>query len=317
MEIAQLKNIALHIIKYTNLLNNPNIKNNIEIKNNNIYLIKDSKIILQQKIDLNKLKSNLQNIYYQKNIFNNYETRYSPFEADRQINKDIWKNTYNRINFPKFMPIALMTLLLTKELPSLIDFIKIYMLSYMELISEKEQTNERFLLYKEKINNDRTRLGQTIIFADGQKINNKLLRFRKEFSPYIYNLPINEFTTEHLCNRIHKVYGSIIRDIYNALYFYKYNIYTYYNLLDDYLGIDLFLNGIPVYAYTNTFGGQEFRDKKIHERHPNLNKNIGIKLEKEIYKEKLNGLYLIKDEDILKIKNILNKGINSFVKISF
>ena len=41
MEITQLKNIALYIIKYTDLLNIPNVKNNIEIKNNNIYLIKN------------------------------------------------------------------------------------------------------------------------------------------------------------------------------------------------------------------------------------------------------------------------------------
>lgn len=317
MTLDDQKRIAKYIIKYNNEVNHPTIENNIEIKNNTILLKINNQVIISKKIPYDKIKKDLEKMVYQKNTFRNIETKYSPFEADKHQYKDVWKNSYNRINFPKFMPVGLMCVLLTGEFPSLVDFTKIYMLSYIKRVVPSEGKNERFKLYKDYIKDDRTRLGMSIIFADGEQLTNRLLQFREEFKHSINNFPINEFTTEQLCNRIHKVYGSIIRDIYNALYFSKHSLNTYYSLLNDYLGIDLFINGIPVYAYTNTTGGQEFRKKKILYRHPKLNPNIGIKLEKDVYKENWNQLYLVSDQTIIEIRNKLNEGINEIITVLY
>ena len=94
---------------------------------------------------------------------------------------------------------------------------------------------------------------------------------------------------------------------------------SYYNFLDDLSGIDLILDGVPVFAYTNTISGQEFRKKKREERHPEL-ADIGIALEKNVYSEKTGGVYLINqkkaEETILKVKQI-NNGLRKILKVSF
>ena len=327
----QLITLSSAIETCFHICNKPDKSNNIEIKNNVISLILNDSIIFQKELDVISLKEKLQKISYHKNIFQQKDSPFNPLEADRKENKIVWRKDYKGIDFPKFIPIILFSLLIIGEIPSIIDFCKIYMLSYIEPVPKNELISNRLSLYDEsfiKHKNDRERIDQIIYYNESTlsyQIKNSLIRFKPKYLSYIHNLPINEFSTEHLCSRIYKMYGSIVRDIYNPLYFSLFNIDSYYSLYYDLSGIDLFLNNIPVYAYTDTSSGHEFRAKKISQRHPELKSNFCIILEKNIHNnissEKTNGLYLINEDVANNIINVVqeykNKELDKFIKISF
>lgn len=318
MDFNEIKRVSSLIEKYHYIANKPTDENNIEIKNNTIYLIDNGQIVMERCLDIEDIRKQLNNTIYQKNVFKGSDAIFNPLEADREDYKFVWKNNYNRIDFPKFLPILLFSLLELGIVPSIIDFCKIYMITYTEAIDKRYFNDNRLKLYKNVFINDRERIGLKITFSDGQEMNNKLIRFKDKYLNYVHGMPINEFTTEHICCRIYKVYGSAVRDVYNALCFKEFGIDTYYNLVDDLSGIDLFLNDIPVFSYTNTGAGQEFREKKIQERHPELNCKIGIKLEKNIYDERVGGVYLINKITIQKIVNLISTdNIKDIITISF
>ena len=319
MTDEQIRIIAEKVQKHIITCNCPSVSNNIEIKNNSIKLIKKGHTVREQQIDIDYIKEQLHHIKYEKNVFNGDDAIFNPLEADRKYNKQVWKVNYNRINFPKFMPVLLISLLCFGEFPTIIEFLQIYKLAYTEEVNSENiiPEDKRMSLYCVDNVNDRMSVGKELTFSNGKKMINKLIKFKDKYSCFIYGLPINEFTVENLCSRVCKVYGSLVRDIYNALYISTFGVDTYYSLLDDLLGIDLFINNIPVFAYTNTFGGQEFRQKKVSERHPNLNQGIGIKLEKNIYYNKVGDLYLIGDKTIQNIIDTINNGLNKIVSIYF
>lgn len=320
MDEKEIMKVAGLLNKYYRIANIPNELNNIIIKGNIISIKENGVEIFKRELFVDKLKEDLEQMNYMKNVFSNSEDSiYNPFEADREENKYIWKYDYNHIDFPKFISVLLFSLLAVGKIPSIIEFCKIYILAYTEAFDPKYSNPMRMSLYALPNVKDRCRVGQTILF-DGQKLSNNLLRFTEKYKVFLKDLPINEFTTEHICSRIYKVYGSIVRDIYNVLYFDKLGAKSYYNFLDDLAGIDLMINDVPVFAYTNTKGGQEFRQKKIEERHPELN-NIGIALEKKVYSEKIGGVFLINEETakkVIEVANELNEqGLKKIIKVSF
>ena len=178
---------------------------------------------------------------------------------------------------------------------------------------------ERLNLYNDKNCNDRTRILSTTIY-DNQIITNALIKFKqKYFQSSVSGLPLNEFSIEHMCFRVYKVYGSIMRDIYHAVFFNTYdNISASYSYYEDLNGVDLFLNNIPIYAYTDTSSAIEFAKEKNQYRHKNL--PFGIILQKTIYEKKLTGFYFVKDKTINRIveevKKIGENSLDHFILIN-
>lgn len=308
LSLAEIKNISFMLKKYHKIANEPDENNNIVIKNGKIGLFSNGEYVLVRKIDFQSLIDNFNTIRYCSNIFDSNDSKFSPLEADRNKNKWLWKNSYNHINIPKFMSIMLFTLLLMDKLPSIIEFCMIYIYTYTEEIPIEDQTNERFKLYSKNISNDRSQLGK-IIYYNQQKpgIKNKVLRFKSQFNNYIKGLPINEFTSEQLCFRIHKVYGSIMRDIYLPLIFNIKGVDAYYSWLDDMDGIDCILNNVPIFSFTDTKTAEEFRYKKVRFRHINL-VDWGINFKADLNKSLKTKTLLLPDEEaIKKILHTLNK----------
>ena len=144
MNLEEIKAVSSVIEEYFYICNKTDKLNNIEIKNNVISLIKDGLVVMQKEINITELRDKLKQTVYQKNVFKGNDAIFNPLEADRKENKFVWKKDYNKINFPKFIPIILFSLLVTGEIPSIIDFCKIYMLSYTEMIPKDEITDKRF-----------------------------------------------------------------------------------------------------------------------------------------------------------------------------
>lgn len=305
--------------KYCIIANRPNDDNNIEINGNIISIKEKGNEIYNRMLNVDSIREKLENTPYVKNIFSNVDSIYSPFEADRKENRYIWTAYYNNISFPSFISVLLFSLLATGEIPSIVEFCAIYLSTYTEVIDVKYSNPSRNILYTLSNVEDRVRVGKEIVFGD-IKIKNNLLRFKGKFTEYLKDFPINEFTTEHICSRIYKAYGSIVRDIFNVLYFDKLGEKSYYNFLDDLSGIDLMLNDIPIFAYTDTKASQEFRQRKRDERHPELSKT-GVALESLIGEKKKGKVYLIDECTAKKIieatKYLRDNNVKRIIKITF
>ena len=90
---------------------------------------------------------------------------------------------------------------------------------------------------------------------------------------------------------------------------------TYYSLLDDLHGIDGIVGGIPYYGYTKTGAGNDFRKKKLTERHPELNAELGIALQKSVQGK--GGVYIVSDKVLETVAQaVLNKEIDSMKVIA-
>lgn len=320
----QIKEIASLVEKYVDVFEHPDKNNNIIIENNLISIIKDGKTVCSKRINPHDLKNQIEQITYgEENIFKNNNSPFSPLDADRKENKIVWKKNYNKINFPKFIPVFLLSLLLTDKIPSVIDFCYIYANAYTEPIPYDEISDNRLSLYREIFinnKNDHERLDK-ITQIDNQSMINILIRFKdKYYKNYIYGLPINEFSLEHLAYRIYKVYGSIVRDVFNALYIstFDLSIQTSYSLNKDLNGVDLYVNEIPIYAFTKTSEGDYFSKIKKNNRHK---LKFGIRLIADLSNKK-SGIYLITDDavnqiiDIVKNKTI-DKSLDKFYNVEF
>ena len=320
MTNREIEYISQLIDRYYRIANIPNKLNNIVIEGNVISIIENGNILYKRELDVKDIKVNLDNIHYSKNVFIQSDYIYSPFEADKKAHKKYWKFDYNHIDFPKFLSVLLFSLLAVGKIPTIMEFCKIYMLAYTEAISPNNSNPMRFSLYAIPNVNDRSRIGQKIVFTDGQVLPNNLLRFKEKYKVFLSDFPINEVTTEHLCSRIYKVYGSAVRDIYNVLFFNEIGVKSYYDFLTDLQGIDLMIEGIPVFSYVDSENGLDFRQKKVQERHPHL-ADFGIALEKKVYSETKGGLYLINEDSATKVINAVNElkdsAVKKIVKVSF
>lgn len=306
---TESEKICFLLKKYMRIVNKPDESNNIILENNKIKLLKDDNIVLQRNLNVLNLLNYISNFNYPSNIFKSQDCQFSPFEADRNKNKWIWKENYCHINIPTFMPILLFSLLISDSIPSISEFCLIYINTYTEEIPIEELSLERFKLYSRRIINDRTKLGK--IYCYNQKppvIKNKILRFKNSCLKYISGLPINEFTTEQLCYRIHKAYGSIIRDIFTPLLFYEKGVDAYYSWATDLSGIDCILNNVPIFSFTDTKVAKEFRRKKIKIRHKDL-VDWGINLKADLAKPIISRKLLLPTEEaIQQVLICLNKS---------
>lgn len=322
MTESDINKISRLIEKYSKIANEPDDLNNIVIDGHVISIIENGVEIYKCELDINSIRKKLDNNNgYVENVFYHSDSIFSPFEADRDENKCFWVSEYNNISFPYFISVLLFSLLAVGELPTIMEFCKIYLGAYTEIIDVSCSNPKRNLLYaiSNNGNKDRARVGKIFLF-DNVQITNNLLRFKNKYISYLKDFPINEFTVEHICSRIYKAYGSIIRDIFNVLYFDELGQESYYSFLEDLGGIDLMLNGIPIFAYTNTKASQEFRQKKRDERHPELSK-IGIALESTIGKKRKGKVYLIKEKTALEIIEKVNylkeSGKKEIIRVEF
>ena len=319
MTEKEIKCVIGLLEKYHKIANKPDDLNNIVINGRVISIIQDGKELYKQDLDIVSIKETLDNVKFNGNVFSNSDSLYNPFEADREENSFIWREKYNNIGFPCFISVFLFTLLAFGKIPSLLEFCDIYIETYTEILKPDRCYPHRLSLYSIPCVNDRNRLGEEVVY-EGKVFHNDLRRFKTKYVGYLKGFPLNEFTTEHICSRIYKTYGSFVRDIYHTLYFDSLSQRAYYNFLDDLEGIDLMLNDIPVFAYVSSKISKEFREKKIKERHPNL-ANIGIALEKDIGAEKNGGVYLIDNvaaNKAIEISNELKRrGLQKIIRLPY
>lgn len=312
MTDKEIQNISSLLYKYHVIANSPNNKNNIVIENNKISIIIDGKSSFVRKLDYSDFMQQVSNCnYFYKNIFKQEDFKYNPLEADRDENYKYWCEKNKYINFPKFISVLLFSLLYCGKIPSIIDFYRIYMNTYTNVLNATSPF--RYIYYSETVRPeiisglDRIRVNKNIVLPDGNILINRLLGFKAEFEiEYVKNLPLNEFTTEHLCSRIYKLYGSIIRDVHMPLYFNMLGCKCHYNFLSDLNGIDLFIDNVPVYAYTRTRNGEEFRKDKKDNRHNNL-PNYGVEFLKTIFNQKFSGVDLISEKAAKEILECVEK----------
>ena len=146
----QIINIASTMLKYLNICNSPDEQNNITINDNVISLIENGSVVLKKELNVSSLKQQLKHITYTKNVFINNNSKLSPLEADKSENKYVWKKNHKGIDFPKFMPIPLFSLLLIEQIPSILDVAKIYMSAYNEILPDNEAltSDDRLSYYK-------------------------------------------------------------------------------------------------------------------------------------------------------------------------
>lgn len=314
LTMDEIKKVASLIDKYECIANN-NCKNgDIEIRNSEMYFIVNGELLEMRKLDSDDIKKQLETIEYKENVFSSTDVRYSPFEADKMNNKIVWLKDYKWIRFPYFLPIIHFSVLATGKVPDIIDFCKIYLLVYTETVPQKELINDRNQYYTKKYS-DRENICNDIQYTDGQILKNKILRFKKKYLKYVKNLPFNEFTTEQLCSRIFKLYGSCIRNFYHALRFNKFGKKTYYSMRQDMSGIGGYIDDIPYYGNIDSENAGQFWSNKVGGKNQNL-EHIGIKLKQGVSRKQ--GLYIISDDRILEIvKMIDEKLIDRFVEIEY
>lgn len=326
----QIKHISSFLEEHFYILEHLSLKTDITIKNGIVSFIYNNDIMLSKKIDTTGLKEDIIKTPYGKNVFMNSKSPLNPLEADRDKNEYIWKHKYSHIDFPKFMPIVLLSVLIYETIPSPLDLCNIYRLTYIESVpldevSTYETRLEKYNEYTSKVKDDHARLGK-ITYFENQPVENILIRFKEKYNPKSFNLPFNEFSVEHLYSRIYKAYPSLIRDVFNALYINLFNVDASYSLYNDLCGVDLFINDIPIFVFTGTSSAKKFSIKKITTRHPHLKDKLegkfGIKLIKSFHGKKSNGVHLITEDAINKALDIIKKKpsdepLDKFYNIEF
>lgn len=293
MTDESIKLVVGEIKDYIEVANHPSPQNNIIIEGDIIKLIVDGAIIKERKIPVSEMMRKLNEINYpSKNPFNSSDIKYSPLEADKKSNKQYWAKNHYKIDFPKFISVILFSLLTVGSFPDISEFCKIYMRTYMEVIP-KDYVSKRKNAYADehKSVNDRTAIGKKMTCDGTVFFENKNIRFKEKYLVYLKDIDYNEFTTEFICNRIYKMFGSIIRDIHTSVLLFSCGANTKYDFFEDLKGTDFFVNEIPVRAYTQTFFGKEFANKKEFFRHSNVDFSKFIKL--EVQKPSGSGLKLM------------------------
>lgn len=309
MRTEEIQVVACLLEKYADIINRPTPDNRIELTNKMVRLIKDGTVLTERPISTQGM--NLTEVEYKNNVFCSPDIAFSPLEADREDNVKYWKQSYNKINFPLFIPIPLISWLALGKIPDIVDFCKIYLLAYTETVTKSTYLNP---LDVYAVNSNMySNVGKPLIYTDGQILNNRILRFKPRYLKYVSGLPINQFTTEQICNRIYKAYGSCIRDPYNMLRMSEFGAKTVY---DSYLDFEHCIDGkigtIPYHGFSKTESAKKFRDKKVQERHKTAVAEKGIVLVQKGTSS--NGVYLANDAVLMKIMtDILMKRIDDFI----
>lgn len=291
------KQICHFIKNNVELLNNPTEQNNICIDGNTISLKINGEIVKNRILDVKQLKECSKSIIYpSKNPYTGKGYLYSPIESDRS-NRN-YNEKHNGLNFPKFVSIILVYLLELGRFPSVTEFAKNYLDTYLELIPDDEINDDRKLFYKNPKAKDRETVGQKYKYPDGTFFINKVYRIKDEYLEYTNNLPFNEFTTHQIYGRIHKAFGSICRDVMLILGADALGDDAHYSLHDDIMyGIDGVINGYIYCGYSDTKAGRKFREEKIWVRHRDIKYGHIIEIAFKGEKDK-DGLQLIRDEII-------------------
>ena len=311
MILEEIQVVACLLEKYADIINTPNIDNKIEIVDKTVRIIKDGKVLAEKPITTDAMQ--LSDVEYVRNVFNSNDIAYSPLEADREENHKYWKKKYGKINVPMFIPIPLVSWLALGKIPDIVDFCKIYLLAYTEPVT-KSTYIQPDVVYATDVN-IYSNVGKTLTYTDGQILKNRVLRYKRRYLKYVSGLPINQFTTEQICCRIYKLYGSCIRDPYNMIRMSELGAKTVYDTYLDFVqGVDGIINNVPYYGYSKTQASYDFRDIKVNERHKDLNPDKGIVIIKK--GENKNGVYLTNDFVFVKILSEIQKkkieGINVF-----
>ena len=298
LTLDEIRTVAAGVEKYSSVINRPTPESNIHIKNNRVELIVDGTPKARKAISTAEI--DVEAIEYNKNVFNSIDVRYSPMEADREKNWPLWKDPYRNIDFPKLIPLPLMCWMILGKWPDVMDLCKLYALSYTEPVPEGENIDNRGALFTDSKNAKFTNIGTILTYTDGTFARNKVIRFKKEYEQYLKSFPCNEFTTEQLFSRIYKAYGSCVRDPYTIVRAVELGASAEYDTyLDIVGGMDGIIEGIPYYGYVETDVSKAFRKIKQDTRHTNLPQDKGIALEK--CDEKRNGVYIIKDVDLMNV----------------
>lgn len=308
MRMEEIQVVACLLEKYAEIMNNPTADNKIELRDKSVRIIKDGIVLAEKPISTQKMQ--LETVEYSKNVFTSSDIHYSPFEADRAINVQYWKNSYSKINFPLLMPIPLISWLALEKIPDVIDFCKIYLLAYTEPVTKTSYINPRDF-YSTDVN-VYSNVGSMIKYTDGQEITNRLVRFKLRYLKYTHGFPINQFTTEQVCNRIYKAYGSCVRDPYNMLRMSEFGAKTAYDTYMDFvLCIDGKVGNIPYHGFSKTHAAETFRKKKVEERHKTDVAKKGIILVQD--GADFAGVYLASDVVLLQImSDVLMQKLDDF-----
>lgn len=292
MDTQILLFVVGEIKKYFEVCNKPNdsIGIDIKIENNNLIVLYYNQIRYSRSLDFNSLKNEIKLLDYSFDSSGYKDAEMNPLEADRKSNQYIWNGVYKGINFPKVMPIVLMFYAIIGRLPTLFEFSSVYLESYLDL----KENNDVF----------RKNIGYKIEYPNNHKFLNLPCKFNRLVEIECLNVPRNDFVVYDIANRLYKVYGSCIRDIYHCALFTQIGLTTQYSWNSDLEGVDLFLNGYPIYAFTSTIMGKDFRNQKIQTRHPYTDFSKGIELRQSI---KLNSdlLFTMTVEKAIELKNLI------------
>jgi len=239
-------------------------------------------------------------------LYLNEDFYHSPLEADKFKKNWLYVNDKTNLNFPKFIPILFFYIYYTGEIPDPITFALTYINVYMEIVPENEIKQNLSSFYTDEYDQYEM-LGKKIEYSNGFTIINKAIRYKKEYCPKL-NIAINQMTMDQVIVRAIKVFGSIVRDFYNPIIFHYYGANAYYSYYEDLHGVDMLLNDIPCYSYTNTKAAKEFAKDKTAIRHPNLRTDCGIRLKADITKlTEDSGLHVIIEEIIKDVIAITKK----------
>lgn len=217
----------------------------------------------------------------------------SPIEADDvyQEGGSLFAMSYQPTKLPPFMLLNLVILLHTGKVLNDFETGCIYTLLYTEpstitklddsyLRRDIQLGSETFnvKIYKKlpEINTEGHKLGYT----NNKYFNDRFIHFNDKFKPL--DIIYNQVTLQHLLCRLHKVDGSLKRDLFAPLMLKHCGGNPFYSYKADLDGYDLTLNTYKFRSRTHTKRGEDLADLKAEVRHIDLNPNACIDIHTHI-----------------------------------
>jgi hypothetical protein len=299
-DVKTLEDLSLFIRKNPILISGSNENNKIEMIGNRLNIILNGLVDFSRVLDTESILKVARTILYLTFKISKLEYLLSPLEVDRgdEERKKIWAEIPEKITIPYFVQTYLLYVAFMGTVPTMYEFALFYKETYTREISIEEK-DSRYFVYLKEIPDDRCWVGETFDF-DEHTVENKLLRFREEFD--IKDLPLYDFTTGQLYQRIYNNFGSISRDFCNVLTFDKNGADVYYSSKKDSEGFDMIVNGKSVATYLNTNSSNKFREDKVENRHYGLKNDIEL----IVSLEDKNKLTLLDDDVTLHIIKKIN-----------